>query len=92
MAIECSKCHFDNPPGTVYCGKCATPLPSSEDISAYPTTALQTPIKEITRGSTFSGRYEIIEELGEGGMGKVYRVDDKSIYIVDPKVYTHRRP
>ncbi len=79
MKIECSKCHFDNPPGTVYCGKCATPLPSSEDISAYPTMALKTPVKEITRGSTFAGRYEIIEELGEGGMGKVYRVEDKKI-------------
>jgi serine/threonine-protein kinase len=33
----------------------------------------------LTRGTTFAGRYEIIEELGKGGMGKVYRVEDKKI-------------
>jgi serine/threonine-protein kinase len=77
MGIECSKCHFDNPDDTVYCGKCATPLPSSKEIPV--TKTLETPTEELTRGTTFAGRYEIIEELGKGGMGKVYRVDDKKI-------------
>ncbi|HDZ26555.1 MAG TPA: serine/threonine protein kinase, partial [Candidatus Aminicenantes bacterium] len=39
----------------------------------------QTPIKELNRGSTLASRYEIIEELGKGGMGNVYRVLDKKI-------------
>jgi len=39
----------------------------------------QTPIKELNRGSTLASRYEIIEELGKGGMGDVYRVLDKKI-------------
>jgi serine/threonine-protein kinase len=39
-----------------------------------------TPVDERTRGTLFAGRYEIIEELGKGGMGKVYRVEDTKIH------------
>jgi serine/threonine-protein kinase len=77
MGINCPKCHFDNLDDTVYCGKCATPLPSSEEIPV--TKTLETPTEELTRGTIFANRYEIIEELGKGGMGKVYRVEDKKI-------------
>ena len=77
--MKCPKCKTENTSDSEFCKKCATPLPSSEDISAIPTKALKIPIKELTRGSTFTGRYEIIEELGEGGMGKVYRVEDTKL-------------
>jgi serine/threonine protein kinase/Tfp pilus assembly protein PilF len=77
MGIECPKCQFDNPDDTLYCGKCTTPLPSKKEIPV--TETLETPTEELTRGTTFASRYEIIEELGKGGMGKVYRVEDKKI-------------
>jgi serine/threonine-protein kinase len=62
-----------------FCKECATPLPWPQDISAPRTETLQTPIKELTTGSTFAGRYQIIEELGKGGMGRVYKVFDTEI-------------
>jgi len=43
------------------------------------TRTAQTPIKELNRGSNLAGRHEIIEELGRGRMGNVYRVLDKKI-------------
>jgi len=77
--MECPKCHSDNPEDSGFCSKCGTQLPSSEESSASPTKTLETPSEGLTRGSTFAGRYEVIEELGKGGMGKVYRVEDKKI-------------
>jgi non-specific serine/threonine protein kinase len=43
------------------------------------TETLEIPYPALSRGSTFAGRYEVVEELGRGGMGKVYRVTDKKI-------------
>jgi len=77
MSIECPKCHSDNTDTARFCSNCATPLPSSKEIPV--TETLEKPTEELTRGTTFANRYEIIEELGKGGMGKVYRVEDKKI-------------
>jgi serine/threonine-protein kinase len=78
-AMKCPKCHFDNPSDTRFCGNCAAPLLPSAEIPVAQTETLRTPIKELTTGSTFAGRYQVIEELGRGGMGKVYRVLDKKL-------------
>jgi tetratricopeptide (TPR) repeat protein/predicted Ser/Thr protein kinase len=43
------------------------------------TKTMETPTEELTRGSTLANRYEIIEELGKGGMGRVYRVEDTKL-------------
>lgn len=77
MTIECPKCQTDNPIESKFCNKCATQLPDNEEVMY--TKTLETAKEELTTGSTFAGRYQIIEELGKGGMGKVYKVLDKEI-------------
>jgi serine/threonine protein kinase/Flp pilus assembly protein TadD len=73
--MKCPKCNFENPDTQSFCGNCGTQLIPPKNIPAQ-TRTIETPFQELSRGSLFANRYEIIEELGTGGMGKVYRVED----------------
>ena len=77
--MKCPKCQTANPEDSRFCNHCATPLPPSGDISGLHTKTLQVPVIELARGSTFASRYEFIEELGKGGMGRVYKVFDNKV-------------
>jgi tRNA A-37 threonylcarbamoyl transferase component Bud32 len=78
--MNCPKCRFENGGGVRFCGRCGASLSRpGKPFDPDRTETLAYSCGELSDGSLFAGRYLVIDELGKGGMGCVYRVLDTKV-------------
>jgi serine/threonine protein kinase/Tfp pilus assembly protein PilF len=76
MTVICPKCSTENTQDSRFCKTCAAALTPAPDSGATLTQTLARPLQELSPGALFAGRYQIIEDLGQGGMGRVFKALD----------------
>ena len=79
IAMKCPGCSRDVSLEELYCSRCGRELPNKAVVFSDRTQTLSMVFHRLKRGDVIAQRYEVIEELGSGAMGNIYKVQDKKI-------------